>query len=175
MPSHPSRRDGSVPLPAPEERVRLRRVWCLTEGQLAQAFGVTTATVRSWESGRTSPTGARRAAYAAFLGGLAHGLVPPPDGPGAGTSGTRASRRARHPVPAPGLRPLPVTRRGDRAVRRGAPVLPGRAPAAKGLPVGAGPDPVAPARPRRFRLMSAAVGLWIAVGHLMATAPPAHP
>lgn len=187
MPSHPSRRDGSVPLPAPEERVRLRRAWCLTERQLAQAFGVTAATVRSWETGRTSPTGARRAAYAAFLSGLAHGSVPPAGDTGTDAPDARASRRARPCVPAPALRPLPVTGHRDRtahqgppvppgraATTEGTPVLPGRAPATEGVPVGAGPDPVAPARLRRFRLVCAAVGLWIAVEHLMATAPPTH-
>ncbi|MFF5494986.1 helix-turn-helix domain-containing protein [Streptomyces aquilus] len=175
MPSHPSRRDGRAPLPVPEERVRLRRAWRLTEEQVARAFGVTAATVRSWESGRTSPTGARRAAYAAFLGGLAHGLVPAPAGTGADTGGARVSRRARRPAPVPVVRPLPVTGHGDPVVHRGLPVRPGRAQATGGLPVGAGPDPVSPARLRRFRLMTAAVGVWIAVGHLMATMPPAHP
>ncbi|MET8979971.1 helix-turn-helix domain-containing protein [Streptomyces sp. NPDC004539] len=164
MPSRPSRRDGSTPLPDPEERVRLRRAWCLTEGQLAQAFGVTAATVRSWESGRTSPTGARRAAYAAFLNGLAHGLVPSP-------AVASRVRRARRPVPTLVVRTLPVAGRPGQVARR---VLPGRATVTGGLPVGPRPDPVSPGRLRRFRLVTVAVGVWIAVGHLLATAPPAH-
>ncbi|MFE2423305.1 helix-turn-helix domain-containing protein [Streptomyces hokutonensis] len=88
MPSHPRRRDGKAPLPAPEERAGLRRAWQLTDEQVAAAFGVTTATVRSWESGRTTPTGLRRAAYAAFLSGLAQGLA---------TAGTAAPPAAVHP------------------------------------------------------------------------------
>ncbi|MFD6297733.1 helix-turn-helix domain-containing protein [Streptomyces sp. NPDC060235] len=76
MPSHPRRSDGMSPLPAPEARARLRRSWHLSERQVATAFGVTPATVRSWEAGRTTPTGRRRAAYAAFLSGLAQGLAP---------------------------------------------------------------------------------------------------
>ncbi|NEB05082.1 helix-turn-helix domain-containing protein [Streptomyces sp. SID13726] len=174
MPSHPRRRDGKAPLPGPDERVRLRQSWRLSEEQLAQAFGVSAATVRSWERGRTSPAGARRAAYAAFLSGLSHGLLPAPADTATPAADTRPSRRPRRPSAAPAVRPLPVTGPGDRAVHRAAPVLPGRAAVARGLPVGAGPDPVAPARLRRFRLVCAATGLWIAVGHLMATAPPTH-
>lgn len=37
---------------------------------MAQAFGVRAATVRSWESGRSQPTGKRREAYGRFLQGL---------------------------------------------------------------------------------------------------------
>ncbi|MFJ9544448.1 helix-turn-helix domain-containing protein [Streptomyces sp. NPDC101225] len=177
MPSHPRRRDGKAPLPAPQERVRLRRAWMLTEEQVARSFGVTAATVRSWETGRTSPTGRRRAAYAAFLGGLAHGLVPAPADGGSPPSGAPRSPRTRRracAVPAPAARPLPVTGRPERPASGETPVLPGRAPAPAGLPVGPGPDPVAPGRLRRFRLMSAAVGVWIAVEHLVATVPPPH-
>jgi hypothetical protein len=76
MPSHPRRRDGKTPLLAPEERARLRRVWGLTEGQVADAFGVAVATLRSWEAGRSAPQGLCRAAQAAFLGGPARGPVP---------------------------------------------------------------------------------------------------
>ncbi|MFJ3497934.1 helix-turn-helix domain-containing protein [Streptomyces sp. NPDC086091] len=87
MPSHPRRRDGKVPLPTPEERARLRHAWQLTPQQVADAFGVTAATVRSWETGRSTPTGLRRAAYAAFLSGLAQGLAPAVPGPAAGERG----------------------------------------------------------------------------------------
>ncbi|PWG15347.1 helix-turn-helix domain-containing protein [Streptomyces sp. V2] len=156
MPSHPRRRDGRVPLPAPEERVRLRRAWRLTEEQVAAAFGVTVSTVRSWEAGRTAPTGLRRASYAAFLSGLAYGLVPVPAAGAASATGTRPARRA------------------ERS-RLAVPVPPGRAPApAAGRPVGAGPDPVSALRLRRFRMTATAVGVWIVVAQLMATAPPPH-
>ncbi|NNN29684.1 hypothetical protein HLK59_04800 [Streptomyces sp. S3(2020)] len=153
MPSHPRRRDGRAPLPRPEERLRLRRAWHLSEQQVATAFGVTVVTVRSWEAGRTAPTGLRRAAYAAFLNGLAQGLVqgqvPAPAGPA-------ASPR----VP---------------AEFRAAPVAPGPAPLPAGLPVGDGPDPVSLARRRRFRLAAVAAGVWTVFAHVMITSPPPHP
>lgn len=58
-------------LPAPGERRRLRELWDLTPQQVAVAFGVRAATVRSWESGRSQPRGKRREAYRRFLQGLA--------------------------------------------------------------------------------------------------------
>ncbi|MFF3013537.1 helix-turn-helix domain-containing protein [Streptomyces sp. NPDC057939] len=58
-------------LPEPGERRRLREAWGLTPQQVALAFGVRPATVRSWESGRSTPTGKRREAYRRFLQGLA--------------------------------------------------------------------------------------------------------
>ncbi|MFJ4715995.1 helix-turn-helix domain-containing protein [Streptomyces sp. NPDC088785] len=179
MPSHPRRSDGRAPLPAPAERARLRRAWRLSAAQVAEAFGVTPATVRSWESGRSAPRGPRRAAYAAFLSGLAHGLAPAP-------SATRTPPAATPPVPRP-PRVAPSTPRAPRVatpmpraprVAPGAvaasPVLRGAAPTTPGLPVGPAPDPVPRARLRRFRLAGAAVGLWIAVGHLLATGPIPH-
>ncbi|MCW8221098.1 helix-turn-helix transcriptional regulator, partial [Streptomyces griseolus] len=51
----------SPPLPSPKERRRLREARQLTEEQVATAVGVTPATVRAWETGRTSPRGRRRA------------------------------------------------------------------------------------------------------------------
>ncbi|MEV7433687.1 helix-turn-helix domain-containing protein [Streptomyces griseoviridis] len=94
MPSHPRRRDARAPLPGPAERARLRRAWHLTEQQVAEAFGVTATTVRSWETGRTTPTGVRRAGYAAFLSGLAQGLLAA--GAGAGGGGGGADDRERN-------------------------------------------------------------------------------
>lgn len=78
-------------LPCPAERRRLREAWGLSTGQLAAAFGITPATVRSWESGRTSPTGRRRVAYARFLLGLSLTQQLPDTG---GRDGTRATERA---------------------------------------------------------------------------------
>ncbi|WP_353940299.1 helix-turn-helix domain-containing protein [Streptomyces sp. HUAS MG91] len=171
MPSHPRRSDGQAPLPAPEERSSLRRAWRLTEEQVAEAFGVTAATVRSWEAGRSAPRGRRRAAYAAFLSGLAHGLVPGPS-----TEST--------PPPAQPPAPRPARVRSSAAVAKAAEestaasttetVLRGAAPSTPGRPVGRAPDPVSPARLRGFRRTTAAVAMWIAFGHLMATAPLPH-
>ncbi|MFD5624557.1 helix-turn-helix domain-containing protein [Streptomyces yangpuensis] len=57
-------------LPAPNERRRLREAAELTLDEVAEAMGVAAATVRSWESGRTTPRGRKRDAYAHFLAGL---------------------------------------------------------------------------------------------------------
>ncbi|GAA3391888.1 sigma factor-like helix-turn-helix DNA-binding protein [Streptomyces roseoviridis] len=58
----------SVSLPSPKERRRLREVLSLSEEQVAEALGVTRATVRAWETGRSSPRGRKREAYAKLLG-----------------------------------------------------------------------------------------------------------
>ncbi|MCX4817755.1 hypothetical protein OG601_44975 [Streptomyces sp. NBC_01239] len=171
MPSHPRRRDGRAPLPAPEDRARLRQAWQLTDEQVAAAFGVTAATVRSWETGRTTPTGLRRAAYAAFLSGLAQGLTPSASGAGPVPPAVHPPRRAarRHPGPPTG-RPQPRP-----ALQPSPPPVSARhAPAPVALPVGAGPDPVTPARRRRLRVMATATGLWTVLLHLLITSPPPH-
>ncbi|WP_159002241.1 helix-turn-helix domain-containing protein [Streptomyces sp. NRRL B-3229] len=209
MPSHPRRSDTRAPLPDPGERARLRRAWQLTHEQVAAAFGVTAATVRSWESGRTTPTGLRRAAYAAFLSGLSQGLAPagahseaPPAGadpdaspadadpeapPAAVSAPRRAAVRRRCDPPSEGSRPPNRPRppvEGARACpkpRPSAPVAsaasaeaPRRIPVPTASPVEAGPDPVTPARRRRFRLLAAASGAWTLFLHLMITSPPPH-
>ncbi|MGW0464259.1 helix-turn-helix domain-containing protein [Streptomyces sp. NPDC003027] len=59
---------SSAALPSPKERRRLREALALSEDQVADAMGVTRATVRSWETGRTDPRGRKREAYAKLLG-----------------------------------------------------------------------------------------------------------
>ncbi|WP_328905402.1 helix-turn-helix domain-containing protein [Streptomyces sp. NBC_00234] len=59
---------AAAPLPSPKERRRLREAQSLSEEQVATAVGVTRATVRSWETGRSSPKGRRREAYARLIG-----------------------------------------------------------------------------------------------------------
>ncbi|MEU9603137.1 sigma factor-like helix-turn-helix DNA-binding protein [Streptomyces sp. NPDC048057] len=56
-----------TPLPTPKERRRLREALSLSEEQVANAVGVTKATVRAWETGRSDPRGRRREAYAKVL------------------------------------------------------------------------------------------------------------
>ncbi|WP_329189918.1 helix-turn-helix domain-containing protein [Streptomyces sp. NBC_01428] len=195
MPSHPRRRDGMSPLPAPEARARLRRSWHLSERQVATAFGVTPATVRSWEAGRTTPTGRRRAAYAAFLSGLAQGLAPAAlADPAPQKKRTPAPPRKRAsappkegtpvaPAPAPSpVRALTPPPRNASASRPATPppatvilstpplTEPARRPA--GLPVAGGPDPVSAARRRRLRLAAVAAGVWLTFVHLMVTTGP---
>lgn len=60
-----------TPLPPPEERRRLREAGSLTRAQVASRVGVSKATVRAWESGRTTPHGRKAEAYATLLASLA--------------------------------------------------------------------------------------------------------
>ncbi|MEU4090485.1 helix-turn-helix transcriptional regulator, partial [Streptomyces aureus] len=48
------------PLPAPKERRRLRESRSLTQTDVATRLGVSRATVRSWETGRSAPRGRMR-------------------------------------------------------------------------------------------------------------------
>ncbi|MFB7652253.1 MULTISPECIES: helix-turn-helix domain-containing protein [unclassified Streptomyces] len=64
-------RSPGTPLPPPKARRRLREAASLTQAQLADRMGVTRATVRTWESGRTTPRGRKREAYAELLKALA--------------------------------------------------------------------------------------------------------
>ncbi|MET7759481.1 sigma factor-like helix-turn-helix DNA-binding protein [Streptomyces sp. NPDC005389] len=68
---------SAVTLPTPKERRRLREALALSEEQVAEAMGVTKATVKAWETGRSAPRGRKREAYAKLLG--AYG---PGEGPG---------------------------------------------------------------------------------------------
>jgi DNA-directed RNA polymerase specialized sigma24 family protein/transcriptional regulator with XRE-family HTH domain len=64
-------RSPATPLPPPKERRRLREAAALTQAQLATRVGVSRQSVRAWESGRTTPRGRKREAYAALLKTLA--------------------------------------------------------------------------------------------------------
>lgn len=55
------------PLPSPKERRRLREAKSLSQADVATRLGVTRETVRSWESGRTTPRGRKRGAYVKLL------------------------------------------------------------------------------------------------------------
>ncbi|MER5400014.1 helix-turn-helix domain-containing protein [Streptomyces sp. NPDC002599] len=57
----------ATPLPAPKERRRLRESRSLTQTDMATRLGVSRATVRSWESGRSTPRGRMREAYTRLL------------------------------------------------------------------------------------------------------------
>ncbi|MFF5017633.1 helix-turn-helix domain-containing protein [Streptomyces sp. NPDC001165] len=56
-------------LPPPKERRQLRESRSLTQAQVATHVGVSRATVRSWESGRSTPSGQEGEAYARLLTG----------------------------------------------------------------------------------------------------------
>lgn len=55
------------PLPSPKERRRLREAKSLSQADVADKMGVTRETVRSWETGRTTPRGHKREAYVELL------------------------------------------------------------------------------------------------------------
>ncbi|MFH8488125.1 helix-turn-helix domain-containing protein [Streptomyces longisporoflavus] len=65
---------GPPPLPPPKERRRLRAAKSLSQAEIAVKMGVSRETVRSWESGRSTPRGRRRAAYAELLAEIANDL-----------------------------------------------------------------------------------------------------
>ncbi|TQK52367.1 DNA-directed RNA polymerase specialized sigma24 family protein [Streptomyces sp. SLBN-118] len=60
---------ASGALPSPKERRRLREAKSLSEEQVAAAVGVTRATVKNWETGRSSPRGRKLRLYANLLAG----------------------------------------------------------------------------------------------------------
>ncbi|MFE0172733.1 sigma factor-like helix-turn-helix DNA-binding protein [Streptomyces sp. NPDC059002] len=61
----------ATPLPSPKERRRLREAKSLSQADIAAKVGVTRETVRSWETGRTSPRGRKRELYAKLLNAIA--------------------------------------------------------------------------------------------------------
>ncbi|WP_261994064.1 telomere-associated protein Tap [Streptomyces sp. t39] len=88
---------SQVPLPALEERTRLRQAHGLTLDQVAVALKVQRATVSGWEAGRIEPVPPEREAYARLLEKLAE-LYPAP-----------APASAPAPAPAPDPAPAPGT------------------------------------------------------------------
>ncbi|MFE0134424.1 helix-turn-helix domain-containing protein [Streptomyces sp. NPDC059037] len=66
----------ATPLPSPKERRRLREAKSLSQAEVATKVGVTRETVRSWESGRTTPRGRRRDIYAKLLATFAEEQQP---------------------------------------------------------------------------------------------------
>ncbi|MFF1925497.1 helix-turn-helix domain-containing protein [Streptomyces sp. NPDC058221] len=92
------------PLPSPKERRRLREAKSLSEEQVAAAVGVTRATVRAWETGRTSPRGRKREAYARLIGTADPQPAPPAESVKPDTPNTRSKaaveRESLPPAPA---------------------------------------------------------------------------
>ncbi|MFC5152830.1 sigma factor-like helix-turn-helix DNA-binding protein [Streptomyces amakusaensis] len=116
---------SSPPLPSPKERRRLREAKSMSEQEVAAAVGVTKATVRAWETGRSEPRGRRREAYAKLLGIASGGRAAEETGaaadaeghPLAGT-GTGTGTGTGLPAEAGGV-PLPETATGT-GIRTGA-------------------------------------------------------
>jgi DNA-directed RNA polymerase specialized sigma24 family protein len=128
-------RTPETPLPSPEQRRRLREAQSLSQADVAAAMGVTRATVRSWENGRTTPRGSKRDAYARLLTGAEEVTTyqenPAPALVGAVTGPVRASPGHAEttpeppsetppaselaPEPKPGLEPLSAPLTPDQA------------------------------------------------------------
>ncbi|MER7901178.1 helix-turn-helix domain-containing protein [Streptomyces sp. NPDC096046] len=109
----------AIPLPPPKERRRLREAASLTRAQLASRVGVTSQTVRGWETGRSTPRGRKGEKYAELLNSLAceAEVTSPQEGPAEGDEpvtgpGASASRRAARvrPKPAPPDRKRPAAK-----------------------------------------------------------------
>ncbi|MGW9305701.1 helix-turn-helix domain-containing protein [Streptomyces cyaneofuscatus] len=139
---------AAPPLPSsPKERRRLREAKSLSEEQVAAAVGVTRATVRSWETGRTTPRGRKRALYAQLI---APGPKPrpkrkPKSPPAPPVKGPEVAPvlevvHEAEATPAPGTAPAP-----EPAVAHEAAVAP--APKAAPAPEAASAPPPTPASP----------------------------
>ncbi|MFE4616314.1 sigma factor-like helix-turn-helix DNA-binding protein [Streptomyces sp. NPDC056747] len=114
---------SSVTLPTPKERRRLREALALSEEQVAEAMGVTKATIKAWETGRSSPRGRKREAYAKLLGaseaaeairvssgasGTSTGVSGTSGAPGAPASAKPDPEPQPQPAPSPALAPAPA-------------------------------------------------------------------
>ncbi|MER6689079.1 helix-turn-helix domain-containing protein [Streptomyces minutiscleroticus] len=83
----------ATPLPPPKERRRLREARSLSQAQVAAEIGVSRKTVRAWETGRTTPRGRQREAYARLLIiSETSGTASPPRAGSAGKAAGRAVR-----------------------------------------------------------------------------------
>ncbi|MFJ3936510.1 helix-turn-helix domain-containing protein [Streptomyces parvus] len=146
------------PLPSPKERRRLREAKSLSEDEVAAAVGVTRATVRSWETGRTSPRGRKRALYAKLIApeptvkptakpaakptvvttkAAAAGARPAADRPAAEPGAAPAATEPPEAPPLPEAPPPPSDPRAGAGTADG----PSRAPEAPGRPSGAAEAP----------------------------------
>ncbi|MDT9688725.1 sigma factor-like helix-turn-helix DNA-binding protein [Streptomyces sp. P9(2023)] len=138
-------------IPSPKERRRLREARGLSEDQLAEAMGVTRATVRSWETGRTTPRGRKQEAYAKLIGAYEDEGSPTPDepkppqkpNPTSTQAPTQAPARTPTPTHSPAPRPQladsarPAANTRPRAATKRA-AKPPKAPAAATLGLGSG-------------------------------------
>ncbi|WP_030750052.1 helix-turn-helix domain-containing protein [Streptomyces griseus] len=148
--SQTSRGGGTAPpstataLPTPKERRRLREALSLSEEQVAEVMGVTKATVKAWETGRSAPRGRKREAYVKLLRTGPEPSAAPeapaasaaPASPASPEAGTSAGKPT--PAPAGNVRPKAAAKRAARPPK--APARPGERPGPAPEPK-AGPGP----------------------------------
>ncbi|MFJ9827424.1 helix-turn-helix domain-containing protein [Streptomyces sp. NPDC101160] len=141
----------SVALPSPKERRRLREALPLSEEQVAEALGVTRATVRAWETGRSTPRGRKREAYAKLLGVYEEPTAPRTDKPArpapAATRPRPAAKGADRPPKAP-TAPLAKGSHGAQSREPGRAHAASNAPEHGEEPAATATGPSAPAQPR---------------------------
>ncbi|WP_406303388.1 helix-turn-helix domain-containing protein [Streptomyces sp. NBC_00885] len=132
-----TRHSASDSLPSPKERRRLREAMSLSEEQVATAVGVTRATVRNWETGRSSPRGRKLRLYAQLLA----------------DAGPEEPSRTPDPAPDPEPAPKPNPNHPHSTTRptsKGAakpPTLPAHAAPPPSATPHSGPPPTPPAPP----------------------------
>ncbi|WP_190170010.1 helix-turn-helix domain-containing protein [Streptomyces mirabilis] len=111
-------RTPETPLPSPKECRRLREAQSLSQADVAAALGVTRATVRSWENGRTTPRGTNRDAYVRLLTGAEevtpHQENPAPALVGAATGPVQTSPDRAEPAPEPPSGTPPASERAPK-------------------------------------------------------------
>ncbi|MEU6949983.1 sigma factor-like helix-turn-helix DNA-binding protein [Streptomyces sp. NPDC046316] len=123
-------------MPSPKERRRLREARGLSEDQVAEAMGVTRATVRSWETGRTTPRGRKQEAYAKLIGAYDEQRTPSDPSPEPTPAGApEPTAHVQPPKPSVGAGAATANTRPRAATKRAA--KPPRAPAAAALGIAA--------------------------------------
>ncbi|MFF5934321.1 sigma factor-like helix-turn-helix DNA-binding protein [Streptomyces sp. NPDC012508] len=124
-------------MPSPKERRRLREARGLSEDQVAEAMGVTRATVRSWETGRTTPRGRKQEAYAKLIGAYDEQRTPSDPSPEPTPAGApEPTAPVQPPKPSVGAGAATANTRPRAATKRAA--KPPKAPAAAALGIGGG-------------------------------------
>ncbi|GGS24446.1 helix-turn-helix domain-containing protein [Streptomyces griseoviridis] len=129
-----------IPLPPPKARRRLREAAALTQAQLATRVGVSRETVRAWETGRTTPHGRKREAYARLLARLAQETGEATETP---TTGGTGATGGTVPAAPPNVAPPPEGAVPEGAVPEGKGEEEGSVEPRSGSAPGSGPAPAA--------------------------------
>ncbi|MFJ2767411.1 helix-turn-helix domain-containing protein [Streptomyces sp. NPDC087300] len=137
----------ATPLPSPKERRRLREAKSLSQADVATKVGVTRETVRSWETGRTSPRGRKREAYAKLLNAIAEETSAqrspqPPPQPAKSTQSAQSAQSAQQS-------PRPTAQPSDRPFAKPYAKPSARPPVGRTADPGPSSEPPAPPAPAR--------------------------